>query len=70
MPSNIFVASADRINEGAHDSPTLTMRAYSVHADERGNLNIEGENLSRGFTAGLWESVTVKRVAVPREDDL
>ena len=63
---NRFSITISRVNESANQDPDHTMH-YSVQVGENGDLHIEGDHEDRVFSAGLWDSFTVSRLATPAE---
>jgi hypothetical protein len=61
-----FEVTVYRIGESANKAPSDTFTAHTLSVRPDGNLKIEWEGGSHGFTAGSYDRLELKRVVPAR----
>jgi len=61
---NRYRVAVSRIKESAHQDRHFTMEAHTVTLTPNGDLQIRGQNLSKSFSDGLWDSVEIKTIPI------
>lgn len=57
-----YNVTVSRVNESAHQSAEVSIRALSVSVREDGGLSVQTEEGAQFFGATTWGSVTIVRV--------
>ena len=57
-----FSVTISRINDGPRDSPYETVSAHRITLDPDGTLVVYGEIRGRTFSAGVWNSIEIRRL--------